>query len=82
MMERAKRKLKTGIVIGDKMDKTRVVEVTRKFRHPLYEKVLIRKKKFYAHDEKNQSHVGDRVNISETKPISRLKRWRISSVIA
>ena len=81
MMERGSRKVRTGVVIGDKMNKTRKVEVTRKFRHALYEKVLTRHTKFYAHDEKNESHLGDRVMITETRPLSRLKRWRITEVI-
>ncbi len=81
MTERSQRKEKIGIVTKDKMDKTRVIEVTRRFRHPLYEKVMTKRTKFYAHDEKNESHAGDKVLIMETRPLSKLKRWRIVNVI-
>jgi small subunit ribosomal protein S17 len=81
MMERGKRKAKTGVVVSDKMDKTRIVEIVRTFRHPLYDKVLRRRSKFYVHDEKNESHSGDRVKIMETRPLSRLKRWRLVEVM-
>lgn len=81
MVERNQRKEKTGVVTKDKMDKTRVVEVTRRFRHTLYEKVLTKKTKFYVHDEKNEAHVGDKVLITETRPLSKLKRWRLVSII-
>ncbi|MFH1368584.1 MAG: 30S ribosomal protein S17 [Elusimicrobiota bacterium] len=81
MPERNQRKEKTGIVTKDKMDKTRVVEVTRHFRHKLYSKVLKKKTKFYVHDEKNESHSGDKVLITETRPLSKLKRWRLVSIL-
>ena len=71
------RKTKTGVVISDKMNKTRIIEVEWTFRHPLYNKVIRRRTKYYAHDEKNETHIGDRVNIIETRPISKMKRWRI-----
>ncbi|MBI5574182.1 MAG: 30S ribosomal protein S17 [Elusimicrobia bacterium] len=71
------RKTKTGIVISDGMNKTRVVEVTWTIRHPLYQKVIRHRTKYYAHDEKNETRLGDKVNIIETRPISKLKRWRI-----
>jgi small subunit ribosomal protein S17 len=70
-----------GVVIGDKMNKTRIVEVSHDFRHPLYEKVLTRRSKFYAHDEKNESHQGDQVRIMEIRPLSRLKRWSVIEVV-
>ena len=79
--ERNKRKIKTGVVIQDKMDKTRVVEVDRVFRHKRYDKVLRRSTKFYVHDEKNESHVGDKVSIMEARPLSRLKRWNLVQII-
>ena len=79
-MERGKRKVKEGIVVKDKMDKTRVVEVTRTYRHPLYSKVLKRRSKYYVHDDKNESHVGDKVEIMETRPLSLLKRWRVIKI--
>ena len=80
-MERGKRKKRTGIVIADSMDKTRIAEVTRLFRHAMYEKVMKRKKKFYLHDEKNESHVGDTIRMEETRPLSRLKRWRLVEIV-
>lgn len=70
-----------GWVISDKMDKTRVVKVIRTFRHPKYEKVIRKAKKYYAHDEKNLTHIGDKVEILETRPLSKLKRWRITRVL-
>jgi len=76
-----KRKIHEGIVLSDKMDKTRIVVVERTVRHPLYEKVLKKRKKYYVHDEKNVSHTGDKVSIIETRPLSKLKRWRILEVI-
>jgi small subunit ribosomal protein S17 len=63
------------------MNKTRVVEVVRTFRHPAYKKVMRRSTKFYAHDEKGQSHVGDKVKIMETRPMSKLKRWRLVEIV-
>jgi small subunit ribosomal protein S17 len=80
-MERNQRKTKVGVVVGDKMNKTRVVEVVRTFRHPAYKKVMRRSTKFYAHDEKGQSHVGDKVKIMETRPMSKLKRWRLVEIV-
>lgn len=71
------KKTKTGIVISDGMNKTRVVEVEWTTRDPLYQKVLNRRTKYYVHDEKNESRLGDKVEIIETRPISKLKRWKI-----
>ena len=78
---RNRRMLLRGVVISDKMNKTRVVKVERIFKHPLYEKVIKRYKKYYAHDELNQSKVGDVVEIMSTRPLSKLKRWRIYKII-
>jgi small subunit ribosomal protein S17 len=78
---RQARKVKEGIVVSDKMDKTRVVVVSWNTTHPRYHKVLRRKSRFHAHDEKNESHMGDRVEIMETKPMSKLKRWRVTQVL-
>lgn len=78
---RSARKELTGCVVSDKMDKTIVVRVERRVRHALYEKVLTRASKFYAHDEKNEAKMGDRVRIVETRPLSRLKRWRLVEVL-
>ncbi len=76
-----RRKVFTGTVVSDKMDKTRVVMVTWREPHPLYKKVIKRRKKYYAHDENNETRVGDVVEIVETRPLSRLKRWRITRII-
>lgn len=73
-------KILTGKVVSDKMNKTRVVEIERVFSHPKYEKVLRRKTRVYAHDEKNQSRVNDLVRIMQTRPLSKLKRWRLVEV--
>ncbi len=78
---RAKRKERVGHVVSDKMDKTIVVVVERRVRHPRYEKVITRASRFYAHDEKNEAKTGDRVRITETRPLSRLKRWRLVEVL-
>lgn len=80
-MERGSRKFRTGVVIGDKTDKTRIVEVTRTFRDPKYKKILSRRGKLYAHDEKNESHVGDQVKVMETRPLSKLKRWMLVEIV-
>ncbi len=77
---RSRRKRLTGEVVGNKMDKTAVVRVTRRFPHPVYRKYVTRTKKFYAHDEQNVCQVGDQVIIVATRPLSRLKRWRILEV--
>jgi len=66
-----------GTVVSDKTDKTIVVEVERRYTHPLYKKVVRRSKKYHAHDETNSAKVGDRVRIQETAPISKTKRWRL-----
>ena len=70
-----------GEVASSKMDKTVVVIVQRKMKHPLYKKYINRRKKYYAHDEQNQCGVGDRVRIVETRPISKHKRWRVSEIV-
>ena len=79
--ERGHRKSRTGLVVGNKMDKTIVVLVERRKRHPLYDKVIKLSKKFYVHDEANVANMGDRVRISETRPLSRTKRWRLVEVV-
>lgn len=80
MKERSTRKKQVGVVISDKMDKTVVVKVTQKMRHHKYEKVFERSRKFYAHDELNTT-VGQTVRIMETRPLSKLKRWRVVEVL-
>ena len=77
----SKKRELVGEVISDKMDKTIVVEVSRRVRHPQYQKVVTRFKKFYAHDEKSEAGVGDRVRIVESRPLSKLKRWRLVAVV-
>jgi small subunit ribosomal protein S17 len=81
MNERGLRKERTGIVIRDRMQKTVVVSVERTVMHPKYKKYLRRRTKVKAHDESNQSHVGDRVLIVECRPLSRDKRWRVSKIL-
>ena len=76
------RKSREGVVVSDAMQKTRVVRIERVFRHPRYQRVVRISKKLKAHDEANESHVGDRVLIEETRPISKEKRWRIRSIVA
>lgn len=75
-------KTREGVVVSDKMAKTRVVLIERVFRHPRYERVVRRSKRLKAHDEQNASRVGDRVLIEETRPISREKRWRIREILS
>jgi len=79
--ERGKRKVLTGTVVSDKMDKTVVVAVETLVRHPLYGRTVRRTKKFKAHDEENACRVGDRVRMMETRPLSKEKRWRIIQII-
>ena len=79
--ERGTRKERTGRVVSNKMDKTITVVVERRFPHPLYKKVLRRSKKYHAHDEKNECGIGDLVRIRETRPLSKLKRWRLIRII-
>jgi small subunit ribosomal protein S17 len=78
---RAIRKERTGEVISNKMTKTIIVQVERRFPHPKYKKVVTGYKKLYAHDEKSEAKVGDRVRIEETRPLSKLKRWRLVEVV-
>jgi small subunit ribosomal protein S17 len=78
---RAKRKERVGEVISSKMDKTIVVRVERRFPHPKFKKIVTGYKKFYAHDEKREAKVGDRVRLEETRPLSKTKRWRLVEVV-
>ena len=75
------RKTRVGMVVSDKMDKTDVVEIRTRVRHPLYGKIMNRTTKLKAHDEKNECGVGDRVLVMETRPLSREKRWRVVEII-
>jgi small subunit ribosomal protein S17 len=83
MAEQAKtrRNEKVGHVVSTKMAKTIVVEVSRRVPHPLYQRIVTKRKKFYAHDEEGRANLGDRVRIVETRPLSRLKHWRLEEVI-
>ena len=76
------RKSREGVVVSDAMQKTRVVRIERVFRHPRYQRVVRTSKKLKAHDENNESHVGDRVLIEETRPLSKDKRWRIRRILS
>jgi small subunit ribosomal protein S17 len=80
-IEAPRRKLLKGRVVSDKMNKTITVAVDRKKRHPLYEKILTRTKKYLVHDHKDEAGVGDLVLIEETRPLSKKKRWRLSRIL-
>ena len=80
-MERALRKTRVGLVVSDKMDKTIVVAIADNVKHPLYKKVIKRTVKFKAHDEKNECGIGDKVEIMETRPLSKDKNWRLVKII-
>lgn len=80
-VNRGNRKERVGEVISNKMTKTIVVRVERRFPHPQFKKVVTAFSKFYAHDEKNEAKVGDRVRIEETRPLSKTKRWRLVEVV-
>ncbi len=80
-MERKGRKVRTGRVVSNKMDKTVVVAVDTLVKHPLYGRTVRRTRKFMAHDEDNQCRIGDKVKIMETRPLSRHKRWRVAEVL-
>lgn len=81
MEERNLRKERVGIVISDKMDKTIVVAINERVKHPLYKKIVSRTKKCKAHDEKNECGIGDKVRIAETRPLSKDKCWRLVEII-
>ncbi len=81
METRNLRKTRIGIVSSDKMDKTITVTVKYKEKHPIYGKFVNKTKKYHAHDEKNEAQVGDRVLLMETRPLSKLKRWRLVEII-
>jgi small subunit ribosomal protein S17 len=77
----SKKNEKVGVVVSDKMHKTIVVEVSRRVPHPLYKRIITKRKKFYAHDENNEARMGDVVRIMESRPLSRLKRWRLVEIV-
>jgi small subunit ribosomal protein S17 len=76
-----RRKELIGHVVSNRMNKTIVVQVVRRKSHPLYTRVISKAKKFYAHDEKNEAHVGDVVKLEETRPLSKLKRWKLKEIL-
>jgi small subunit ribosomal protein S17 len=78
---RTARKVREGVVVSDRMDKTRVVAVVERVRHPKYAKFVLRTKKLYAHDEANDAKLGDKVRVMETRPTSKQKRWRVVEVL-
>ena len=79
--ERNLRKMREGVVVSSKMNKTIVIAIVERIRHKKYEKFVTRTKKLYAHDETNDAKVGDRVRVMETRPMSKLKRWRVIEVL-
>ena len=76
-----RRKELIGYVVSNRMNKTIVVQVVRRKSHPLYTRVISKAKKFYAHDEKNEAHIGDVVKLEETRPLSKLKRWKLNEIL-
>jgi small subunit ribosomal protein S17 len=79
--DRTRRKVRVGVVVSDKMDKTVLVRIDRRVRHPLYKKTVARSNKLAAHDETNDAHVGDTVRIMETRRLSKSKRWRVVEIV-
>ena len=80
-VERAQRKMRIGVVVSDARDKTVTVEVVGSKRHPKYGKTVSVRKKYHAHDETNDAHLGDTVRIFETRPMSKTKRWRVAEIV-
>ena len=81
MAERALRKTRIGVVVSNKMEKTITVAIERKVPHPIYKKYFKKTTKFTAHDEKNECQVGDKVKIMESRPLSKMKRWRLVQIV-
>ena len=77
----SKSKDRTGIVVSDKMNNTAIVSVQRRSAHPVFKKIITTSKRYYVHDESNQLNIGDRVRIVETRPLSKLKRWRLAELL-
>jgi small subunit ribosomal protein S17 len=78
---RGERKVRTGVVVSDRMDKTVIIRIESQKRHPLYGKTVRRTSRFAAHDEGNEAHVGDVVRVMETRPLSKSKRWRVVEIV-
>ena len=81
MAERTVRKVRTGVVLSDARDKTVTVEITMSVRHPKYAKTMERRRRLQAHDEHNDAHVGDKVTVVETRPLSKTKHWRVLEIV-
>lgn len=79
--ERGRRKVRTGVVVSDQMDKTVMVRIDRQVRHPQYGKTVRRSAKLVAHDDQNDAHTGDTVRVVETRPLSKTKRWRVLEIV-
>ena len=79
--ERARRKVREGVAVSQRMDKTVVVAVIERVRHPKYNKFVLQTKRLYAHDETNDVNVGDKVRVMETRPLSKTKRWRVAEIL-
>ena len=75
------RKVRQGVVVSDVNDKTIVVQIRERKAHPIYKKMMTTTKKFHAHDENNEAHIGDTVRIMETRPLSKMKRWRLVEIV-
>ena len=75
------RKVRQGVVVSDVNDKTIVVQIRERKAHPIYKKMMTTSKKFHAHDENNEAHIGDTVRIMETRPLSKMKRWRLLEIV-
>ena len=79
--ERNNRKVRQGVVVSDANDKTIVVQISERKQHPIYGKMMTSTKKLHAHDENNEAHVGDTVSVMETRPLSKMKRWRLVEIV-
>ena len=79
--ERGRRKMRPGVVVSDKLDKTVLIRIDRQVTHALYQKTVRRSSKLAAHDEQNEAHVGDTVRVMETRPLSKSKRWRVVEIV-
>lgn len=79
--QRNYRKIRIGLVVSDSMEKSIIVRIDRKMKHPLYNKTVLRSSKLYAHDVKNEARVGDTVRLMETRPLSKTKRWRLMDIV-
>ena len=80
-VKRNSRKVRQGVVVSDVNDKTIVVQIKERKAHPIYKKMMTTTKKFHAHDENNEAHIGDTVRIMETRPLSKMKRWRLVEIV-